>query len=102
MAEANDVAGLAANAAEPAGTFGVTGADPLALSWLSEVSCGVRRGIYWRGSSPWVVVSNGSCKSLFYTAKALLVAGPPPPLTPNASAALAWLPGCKLLCCVPK
>ena len=52
MAEANDVAGLAANAAEPAGTFGVTGADPLTLSWLSEVSCGVRRGSYWRGSSP--------------------------------------------------
>ena len=102
MAEANDVAGLAAVAAEPAGTFGVTVADPLALSRLSEVSCGVRRGSYWRGSSPWALVSNGSCKSLFYTAKALLAAGPPPPPAPNASADLDWPPGCKLLCCVPK
>ena len=101
MAEANDVAGLAAVAAEPAGTFSVTVADPLALSRLSEVSCGVRRGSYWRGSSPWVVVSNGSCRSLFYTAVALLAAGPPPP-TPNASADLDWPPGYKLLCCVPK
>ena len=102
MAEADDVAGLAAVAAEPAGTFGVTEADALALSRPSEVSCGVRKGSYWRGSFAWGVVSTGSCRSLFYTAKALLAAGPPPLLTPNASTDLDWPPGCKLLCCVPK